>query len=122
MYRCCQLNYLMQIMSENLFRQYHRRKASTALNLFHVCYRKRLISKEKFMLNPLYTFPKKYELSTDINSLYNQMNQDWEIDFTPSPSFLESMLVLSYSFGDIVLYISEKGVTHERSLSCIVCC
>ena len=84
MYRCCQLNYLMQIMSENLFRQYHRRKASTALNLFHVCYRKRLISKEKFMLNPLYTFPKKYELSTDINSLYNQMNQDWEIDFTPS--------------------------------------
>ena len=38
------------------------------------------------------------------------------------PSFLEDMFILSYSFGDSVLYINEKGVTQESSLSFIVCC
>ena len=74
----------MQTMSETVYCKNHRRKASTALNLCHVCYRKRLISRKKFVLKPLYTLPKKYELSTEINSLSTAMSQHWEIDFIPA--------------------------------------
>ena len=72
-------NYVGELYCRN-----HRKKASTALNICHICYRKRLINKKQFVLNPIYTFPKKYKLSTDIKSLSNQINQDWEIDFIPS--------------------------------------
>ena len=32
----------------------------------------------------MYTFPKIYELSTEINTLSTQMNMDWGVDFIPA--------------------------------------
>ena len=49
-----------------------------------MCLYKRLIRQRKFVSSPIFTFPKKFELSTKINTLSAQLNSDWEIDFLPA--------------------------------------
>ena len=78
---CCQLTYLLQTASDIFYHRSHKRYASSAINLCHVCLYKRLIRQRKFVSSPIFTFPKKFELSTKINTLSAQLNTDWEVDF-----------------------------------------
>ena len=81
---CCQLRYLLQIASGIFYHRSHKRYASSAINLCHVCLYRRLIRQKKFVSPPIFTFPKKFELSTNINTLSAQLNSDWELDFIPA--------------------------------------
>ena len=55
-YRCCGLTYLMQLVDEDFYCRNPRKKASTAIKVCHIFYRRRLIQQQRFVKPPVLDF------------------------------------------------------------------
>ena len=80
-HKCTGVTYLSQTFSQYFHVQNIRTICSLAFNLCHVCLIRRLIKQKCFVKEPIYTYPKKCEISIEPNSLQNSLNSSWEIDF-----------------------------------------